>query len=80
MSAKHPVDIIIDAIEENQKSVPHYTAVVVVNRLKAAGFVIVPQEATEAMASAGYGQLDGGASMLGAYRAMVDAVQGGVSR
>ena len=80
MTTKHPVDIIIDAIEENRKSVPHYTAVVVINKLKAAGFVIVPQEATEPMASAGYSQLDGGASILGVYRAMVDAVQGGVSR
>jgi hypothetical protein len=44
-------------------------------KLRAAGFAIVPREATEAMHASGYYQRYIGAPLLVVYRAMVDAAE-----
>jgi hypothetical protein len=57
--------------------VQHILSAADIGKLRAAGFAVVPREATEAMANAGVEQLysAGDASMGAAYRAMVEAAE-----
>jgi|WetSurMetagenome_2_1015567.scaffolds.fasta_scaffold00191_45 hypothetical protein len=53
----------------------HILSAADIAKLRAAGFAVVPCEATEAIVNACGDQLDNGASLYAAYRAMVDAAE-----
>lgn len=67
-----PRDIISDAILGHKNTLPNYTATTIITKLRKAGFVIVPREASDEMCGMGGDMAEAGAPIAHIWEAMID--------